>query len=738
MPPGAQIQRTADLTGASGANLNFGYASANLTPGDTVVVQASSTGTGGWNTLATFTGGIPDVAPPYDISAYISANTTIRFWITGGFDAVDKTFSVDNVDITYGTSSTFAAGGPPNFLSSATGCLISPDNSLTLTYDVTVDNPLATGINRLTNTAYVNSNEMILPLSAAVTNIVVNPASGSAEVGDRVWLDANGNGALDVGEPGLANVEVTLKDQFGTPIMTTTTDATGHYLFSGVEPGSSYHVEVTSGTLPAGLLQSAPAGHSDNLTGTFNLAAGQSYRDADLGYTSAAGKATIGNYVWSDANADNRRNSGEAGISGVTVELWRDVNGDGLKDAGDLLCTSGACGAAGTTTTAPDGSYLFTGVTASGTQDYIVYIDEIQTTLSGYTRTSPPSGSALFSVIDISSGTSIVYANFGYQGTTYSIKDQLWFDAGNFGVLDDGEPGISGVTVDLLDASLNVLATATTAADGTFTFTGVADGGADYTIKITDTGGKLTDYFGTTASAQAGSKQVINLTGDVDIPSPPSFGYNLSRAIGDTVFNDNGAGGGTLGDGVQNGSEPGIPGVTVLLYRDNGNGIFEPGTGDGASIATFVTDSDGRYLFAGLSTGTYWVQIDNSQAALSSYTLTTSADHLLVTMSGSTNLGIDFGYRASTPGSISGGLWEDADKDGVMDSGEPGIAGVTVDLYRDSNANGVYDQGADALVATTASASDGSYSFNGVPSGTSYYVRITDNDGVLTGYTPDI
>ena len=107
-----------------------------------------------------------------------------------------------------------------------------------------------------------------------------------------------------------------------------------------------------------------------------------------------------------------------------------------LKDAGDLSAPPAACGAAGTTTTAPDGSYLFTGVTASGTQDYIVYIDETQTTLSGYTRTSPPSGSALFSVIDISSGTSIVYANFGYQGTTYSIKDRVWFDAGNYGVLD--------------------------------------------------------------------------------------------------------------------------------------------------------------------------------------------------------------------------------------------------------------------------------------------------------------
>jgi hypothetical protein len=99
---------------------------------------------------------------------------------------------------------------------------------------------------------------------------VVNPSSGSSSVGDLVWLDSNGNGAWDVGEPGLANIEVTLKDDFGTPIMTTTTDSTGHYLFTGVTPGTGYYVEVTGG-LPSGLTQSAPSGHTDHRTDPFSL-----------------------------------------------------------------------------------------------------------------------------------------------------------------------------------------------------------------------------------------------------------------------------------------------------------------------------------------------------------------------------------------------------------------------------------------------------------------------------------
>ena len=54
----------------------------------------------------------------------------------------------------------------------------------------------------------------------------------------------------------------------------------------------------------------------------------------------------------------------------------------------------------------------------------------------------------------------------------------------------------------------------------------------------------------------------------------------------------------------------------------------------------------------------------------------------------------DFGYRAQTdPGTIGDLVWEDLNADGVKDAGEPGIAGVTLDLYRDLNGNGRVDPG---------------------------------------------
>ena len=55
----SQIQRTANLTGATNATLNFSYTSANLEAGDTLVVEASNSAGGPFTTLATFTGGTP-------------------------------------------------------------------------------------------------------------------------------------------------------------------------------------------------------------------------------------------------------------------------------------------------------------------------------------------------------------------------------------------------------------------------------------------------------------------------------------------------------------------------------------------------------------------------------------------------------------------------------------------------------------------------------------------------------
>ena len=591
---GSQIQRTANLTGASNPVLSFTTAQANLDGGgtpDVMVIEASTSPTGPFTTLATATGGGAFTpAGPYSLTPYISGTTTIRYRVTAGFDVADETRNLDNVDISYSITAAPTLSNPPILLRAAQACTLPAGGSLTLSYQVTVDNPLATGIEEILNVASATCTEIPIPISDDARNIVNNPSSQSASVGDRVWIDSDGDGLLDVGEAGIPNVQVTLKDQFGTPLQMTTTDSQGRYQFTGVTPGTGYYVEVTAG-LPGGLTQTNGV---NNRTSAFNLAAGQTYEDADLGYRPTAGTAIIGDRVWSDADGDGIQDAGEPGVSGVTVLLYTDANGNGVIDTGESSITA---------TTGPDGSYLFSAA-ATGTEDYIVYVDPNQAALTGFTLTTQDT----FFFQNVANGGSYLTADVGVNSAaTYTIKDRVWLDSDS-DAQDDGESGIAGVTVDLLDASGNVIATTTTGADGTFSFSGVP-AGVRYSWRVTDQSALLTNYFGTTSPAQAGMFQMPGvLTGNLDYtaePTEPNFGYNLTRSVGDTVFND------LNGNGAQDPGEPGISGVQVKLYLDaNNNGLI-----DGvAAIATLTTDANGKYLFSGLSNANYIVSIESPPA----------------------------------------------------------------------------------------------------------------------------
>ena len=73
------------------------------------------------------------------------------------------------------------------------------------------------------------------------------------------------------------------------------------------------------------------------------------------------------------------------------------------------------------------------------------------------------------------------------------------------------------------------------------------------------------------------------------------------------------------------------------------------------------------------------------------------------------------------------------------DDDEPGIAGVTIDLYLDSNGNGQVDPG-EPLVGSTVTDANGNYLFDNLPVNdgaggpVNYVVDVTDENGVLAGY----
>jgi hypothetical protein len=88
---------------------------------------------------------------------------------------------------------------------------------------------------------------------------VTSGQSGSSSIGDRVWLDLNGDGVQDPGEAGLDGVIVRLLDSQGNVIATTTTAAGGFYQFNNLSAGT-YAVQFVA---PSGYAFSARGQGSD-------------------------------------------------------------------------------------------------------------------------------------------------------------------------------------------------------------------------------------------------------------------------------------------------------------------------------------------------------------------------------------------------------------------------------------------------------------------------------------------
>ncbi|RMD75926.1 MAG: calcium-binding protein, partial [Chloroflexi bacterium] len=172
-----------------------------------------------------------------------------------------------------------------------------------------------------------------------------------ASVGDRVWLDTNGDGVQDSGERGIEGVTVRLTgtDIDGNTVdLTRVTDANGNYRFDNLQPGT-YMITVTP---PTGyVITAANRGSNDSTdsdidssgaTDSFTVLGGDVVLTWDAGLYQPA---SIGNFVWEDVNGNGVQDAGEPGIDGVTVTL------NGTTGAGVTVNL--------TTTTSSGGVYRF-------------------------------------------------------------------------------------------------------------------------------------------------------------------------------------------------------------------------------------------------------------------------------------------------------------------------------------------------------------------------------------------
>ena len=491
---------------------------------------------------------------------------------------------------------------------------------------------------------------------------VLNPTGSPAgSIGDRVWLDFNGNGRQDPDELGVRGATVQIftagnDGLFGTGDdvagATRTTDANGNYIFDGLTPGA-YVVRVVSDVganypiLGASYSQTGDPdafgtiSTGDNATTTpLVLSPGDVFLNADFGYKPGASVTlgTIGDLVWLDVDASGTatpNGANETGIEGVSLSLIRDVNGNGVWDSGEPIIA--------TTTTDTNGQYLFRGVPLSDDgdsttddADYLVWVNDTADRLAGKTQTygnlgaSTPLGRAVLAPAP-GSPQNLLTVDFSFKptsqqsapaATTAVLGDRVWFDANRNGVLDAGESGIPGLLMELLHTtSDHVEGLAVTDPSGYYYFAGLETNG-QYSVRVAGAnfvdGGMLMGMVNT-FEADGGTNGWSSVNFAIsDGPNDPDatrnfinlgqdFGYGpppgTSGSIGNQIWVDANADGirtpnGADGNSGTDDDEPAIAGVTVDLYRDlDLDGRVDPGE---PLIAATTTDASGLYLFTGL------------------------------------------------------------------------------------------------------------------------------------------
>ena len=447
-----------------------------------------------------------------------------------------------------------------------------------------------------------------------------------------------------------------------------------------VDPGPTLAVGSTSvvqgttaalGTAIAALIKPGLTGDTETITavsaakGTATLGA-----NGAISYTapSTTGSDTL-TYTVTDQYGDTATGSyavsvipTPATVSGDTFLLGPAYPSWGTPQAGVTVSLINAAGAVVATTVSSGGTYAFRSV-SPGTY-------QLQFTPATGEVVSP-SG-----IANVTTGRTAAFTLT--PGQTYAAPNANFVQAAVVtGTVLLAGAGLSGVTVSLINSAGSVAATTTTNSTGAFTFNSLQAGSyqVQYTPPIHDglaTGGPASIVTNLTAPVTLTAGRTVTLAAETMIPVTATLS-------GSVVY----AGAGQAE-------------VAVALLNASGT-----------VVATTTTSNTGAFTLTFVTPGTYQVQYTAPPAEVlqtggpaSTTTGLTSA----ITLTAGQVLTLDTETLVPAPATLSGSVV-------YAGAGQGGIAVALLTTY------GV-------TVATTATASDGSFSFTGVPAG-SYQVQYT-------------
>lgn len=552
--------------------------------------------------------------------------------------------------------------------------------------------------------------------SHAVTLTAGNPRNLSCDFGNRnidttgpgeirgtVWNDLNRNRTQDAGEPGLPDWSVLLREQGGdaSTERTAKTDANGNYAFGNLP---LYHAYVVSQTIEAGWEQTCPAWTElSGLPGVYNLSVdtvqsvhtGINFGDQALAGPTPTPEWSAGRVsglVWNDQDGDRYIGAEEVVLPGWTIILDRKV---GEPDQWQEVAR---------VTTNATGKYEFANLSAANYRT----VEEIQ---DGWTQTWPLSSNGAHEFNLSVSNPVESERNFGNRippsptptmpPTGGWISGYKFNDTNQDHTWGEGEEGLAGWRCYVLKQEGDTwieAGSATTDATGFYNITGLGEG--YYRVYETQKMGWLQRYPDTQDGYHA-----VTLTFTHQGQSDVNFGNyddglpNGSGAVQGKKFND------LDEDQKMDTNEPGLPGWTIFIERQEDNGS------DWYEVGRTVTDANGDYSFEGLIDGHYRTYEVDQPGWHRSYPTDAGGWQNFVVNNGRVqgpDAKRDFGNHRHTM--LEGVTYNDQNANHIFDYGESPLPDWTIVLYKKVSGNWVEQ-------TRTTTGTDGLYRFLEVPYG---------------------
>ncbi len=478
------------------------------------------------------------------------------------------------------------------------------------------------------------------------------------------FLDANYNGIYDEGDLPMPGVKVTaIKQAKDEEAAVTFSGEDGTYVLNGLrantykmravlpDDGSDFSKVVSD---PLGNHFKARVGRRENFWKDFTLQTAEQ-RTMNVGVIYPA---TVTGTVYQDNDFSGTLNGKEKIVSGYLVKLYDE---NGVLAAMDK--------------TSIKGKYELTDVPPG---NYTLYVNA----LKGYAFTKLGEGNVILNRTNGEGYSEVFHLGLKENKTGMDIgmilpgtvRGSVFADQNDNGVRDDGENGLTGVTVRLMGEEGEAFR-AEIGADGTYLFDAVMPGTyyLEYELPEDTVFARVTAGGNTIDGDGTGRSESFTMSSGIEKTGPVCGALKLGRIEG-TAYHDHD------GDGVRAENEEAIEGLTITLT---------PSRAELEEI-TATTGEDGSFILGALRPDEYTMTVHCPDQHVMSRT-----DNLALPLTAgkdtqSVRLEIAMGaewtdQKVGTviPAGLSGQLWLDENNNGLFDAGERTPAGYEITVTDD-------------------------------------------------------